>query len=135
DRLLPGFLNDKSPDLRRDAIAAELDKLERAARPTIKADLEKLFTHTRDKDQVELLAKKIAANGGKASVTEHFGFVNHASLIGPFERPDGKGLDATYPPESAKDTSGKFKGKDDAEVAWKPAATTEKYGTFDLNKL
>src|SRR5262249_5418650 len=64
DRLLPGFLNDKSPDLRRDAISAELDKLERAAKPTIKADLEKLFALTRDKDQIELVAKKIAGAGG-----------------------------------------------------------------------
>ena len=34
DRLLPGFLNDKSPDLRRDAISRELDIIEKlGARP------------------------------------------------------------------------------------------------------
>jgi hypothetical protein len=135
DRLLPGFLNDKSPDLRRDAITAALEKLERAPQPPTRGDLERLFTHTRDKDQVELLAKKIAAAGGQASVTEHYGFINHASLIGPFDSTDGKGFATAYPPESAKDATGKFKGKGDTEVAWKPAATTEKYGTFDLTKL
>jgi hypothetical protein len=135
DRLLPGFLNDKSPELRRDAIAAELEKLERAARPTTKADLEKLFTHTRDKDQVELLAKKIAANGGKANVTEHFAFLTHGAFIGPFDAPESKGFDLSYPPDTAKDASGKFKGKGGAELTWKPASTTEKYGTFDLNKI
>ena len=134
-RLLPGFLNDKSPDLRRDAIARELGILEKAARPTIKADLEKLFAYTRDKDQVDLLAKKIGDNGGKVSVTEHFGFVTHAALVGPFDNASGKAFTTTFPPEAAKDATGGFKGKGDAEVKWAPVATADKYGSFDLNKL
>lgn len=133
DRLLPGFLNDKSPDLRRDAVARELDILEKN-RPIPKADLEKLFRFTRDKDQVDLLAKKVGENGGKASVSEHFGFVTHAALVGPFDSTDGKGFTTSYPPETAKDASGAFKGKE-AEVKWAAASTGEKYGTFDLNKL
>ena len=135
DRLLPEFLNDKSPELRRDAIAHQLDILDKLARPTIKADLEKLFTHTRDKDQVELVAKKLEENGGKASISEHFGFVTHAALIGPFDSTDGKGFGIAYPPESAKDTRGTFKGKGDAELKWAAFNTTHKYGNFDLNKL
>ena len=135
DRLLPNFLNDKSPDLRRDAIARELNILEMLARPTIKADLEKLFTYTRDKDQVDLLAKKIAENGGKVSVSEHFGFVTHAMLVGPFDNTAGKAFTTVYPPESATDTSGAFKGKGDANLKWTAASTTDKYGKFDLNKL
>ena len=46
DRLLPGFLNDISPDLRRDAIARQLAILERLARPTIKADLGEVCSPT-----------------------------------------------------------------------------------------
>ncbi len=135
DRLLPGFLNDKSPDLRRDAIARELDSLEKAARPTIKADLEKLFTFTRDKDQVDLLAKKVGENGGKASVSEHFGCVTHVALVGPFDNPANKAFTTAYPPEAAPDTTGTFKGKTGAELKWVPASTTDRYGKFDLNKL
>ena len=135
DRLLPGFLNDKSPDLRRDAIARELDILEKAARPSIKADLEKLFAFARDKDQVDLLAKKITDAGGKASVSEHFGFVTHAAVVGPFDSPGGKGFTTVYPPEAAKDAAGTFKGKGGAEVKWVPASTTDKYGMFNLNKI
>ncbi|MBA4190688.1 MAG: hypothetical protein C0467_22110 [Planctomycetaceae bacterium] len=134
-RLLPGFVNDKSLELRRDAIANELDILERVARPSIKADLEKLFAATRDKDQVELLAKKLNENGGKASIAEHFGFVTYASLVGPFDAPESKGFTIAYPPESAKDTGGKFTGKDAAELKWVPASTGDKYALFDLNKL
>ncbi|HSQ56857.1 MAG TPA: hypothetical protein VLM40_14035, partial [Gemmata sp.] len=134
-RLLPGFLNDKSAELRRDAIANELAALERSARPTIKADLEKLFAASRDQDQVELLAKKLKANGGKPDVTEHFGFITHASLIGPFDAPESKGFSLTYPPETAKDAIGSFKGKADTELKWKPFSTSDLYGAFDLNKL
>ena len=134
-RLLPGFLNDKSAELRRDAIANELAALERSARPSIKADLEKLFAASRDQDQVELLAKKLKANGGKPDVTEHFGFITHASLIGPFDAPESKGFSLTYPPETAKDAMGSFKGKADTELKWKPFSTSDVHGTFDLNKL
>ncbi|MCI0699514.1 MAG: hypothetical protein L0241_00315 [Planctomycetia bacterium] len=135
DRLLPEFLNDKSSELRRDAVAHQLAIVEKLAKPTIKADLEKLFTFTRDKDQVELLAKKIEENGGKVSISEHFGFITHAALIGPFDSTAGKGFGIAYPPESAKDTRGKFKGKENAELKWAAFNTTDKYGKFDLNKF
>jgi hypothetical protein len=134
-RLLPGFLNDKSGELRRDAVAYQLELLEKAAPPSLKADLEKLFSVARDKDQVDLLAKKVNDLGGKVSVSEHFGFVTFASLIGSFDGPESKGFEIAYPPETAKDTSGKFKGKDAADVTWKPASTNDKYGKFNLNVL
>lgn len=135
DRLLPGFLNDKSADLRRAAVARELDVIEKLARPTVKADLEKLFGFARDKDQVDLLAKKVTDNGGKVSVSEHFGFVTHAALVGPFDSTGGKGFAVAYPPETAKEPKGAFKGKNDTEVKWIDSSTSDKYAQFDLNKL
>ena len=132
-RLLPGLLNDKSPDLRRDAIAHEFADIEKSARPA--DDFKKLFTYTRDKDQVDLLAKKVGESGGKVSVTEHFGFVTHAALVGPFDNTANKAFTTAYPPETATDATGTFKSKAGAEIKWKPAATTDKYGKFDLNKL
>ncbi|QJW95103.1 hypothetical protein [Frigoriglobus tundricola] len=135
DRLLPGFLNDKSADLRRDAVARELGAIEKAARPSLRADLEKLFAYARDKDQVDLIAKKIGETGGAASVSEHFGFVTHAAVVGPFDSTGGKGFATAYPPEAARDASGTFKGKGGAEVKWVTADTTDKYGKFDLNRI
>jgi hypothetical protein len=132
-RLLPGFLNDKSRELRRDAIANELERLEKAEKPA-KADLEKLFAASRDQDQVESIAKKLKAEGVTVSVPEHFGFLTRFALVGPFDGPDGKGYGIAYPPETAKAATGTFKGKE-GEVAWKPFATTDRYGAFDLNKL
>jgi hypothetical protein len=135
DRLLPGFLNDPSPDLRRDAIARELDVLERGTLRPILTDLEKLFSYTRDKDQVDLLAKKIEENGGKVSVSEHFGVVTQAALIGPFDNPEGKAFTTAYPPETATAATGTFKGKGGADLKWVPVSTTDTYGKFDLNAL
>jgi hypothetical protein len=134
-RLLPGFLNDKSPDLRRDAIANELAILDKSAKPSIRADLEKLFAASRDQDQVELIAQKLKAHGVTVSVPEHFGFITQFALIGPFDGPEGKGLTTVHPPEMAKAATGQFKGKDNAEIKWITATTTDRYGTFDLNKL
>jgi hypothetical protein len=134
DRLLPGFLNDKSPDLRRDAVARELDVIEKRGGPTAKADLERLFGSARDKDQVDLLAKKVEEAGGTVSVTGHFGFVTHVALVGPFDSPAGKGFATPFPPETATAATGTFTGKDNAALKWVTADTADKYGKFDLNK-
>jgi hypothetical protein len=134
-RLLPRFLDDKSADLRRDAIAHQIDILEAGGKKLGKDDLEKLFTLARDQDQIELLAKRLVAAGGKPNITEHFGFVNHACLIGPFDAPDSKGFETAHPPEKALEATGSFKGKDGTSVAWKPVTITDKYGSFDLTTL
>lgn len=135
DRLLPGFLNDKSADLRRAAVARDLELIDKLARPTARVAAEALFGFARDKDQVDALAKKIGDAGGKVSVSEHFGFVTHAALVGPFDSTGGKGFAVAYPPESAKAATGAFKGKNDTEVKWIDASTSDKYAQFDLNKL
>lgn len=134
-RLLPGFLNDKSSELRRSAIEFELDKLEKAPKAELAPGLEKLFGAARDKDQIELIAKKLGDNGKKVSVSEHFGFVTQFALVGPFNSNGGKGFFVAYQPEEATDATGTYTGKADAKLTWKPAATTDTLGVVDLNKL
>ena len=139
DKLLAGFINDVSADLRRDAIAAEL------AKNPAKAELEKLFAATRDTDQVELVAKKLEDDHKVSrSVTEHFGFVTHWSAIGPFDSTAGKGFATPFPPETATAATGTVKGKGDAEVTWKatvagvtrsPMSASKVYSMVDLNAL
>lgn len=135
EKLLPAFLDDKSPELRRDAIAFELERLERGGKAAPRADLEKLFAATRDKDQVELLGKKVKEAGGAASTTAHFGFVTAVQLVGPFDGPESKGFGVAYPPETAAAATGAFAGKDGAKLKWVPAATADRDGRFDLNTL
>lgn len=134
ERLLPSFVDDRSPELRRSAIEFELEKLEKGGKAASRDELLRLFRFTRDKDQVELLAKKLAVLGAGVSISEHMGFVTHFSLVGPFDSTGGKGFHTVYPPESARDISGKFTGKADAALTWKPVDTADSFGLVDLNK-
>jgi hypothetical protein len=136
DRFLPGFLNDPSQDLRRDAVAAELDKIEKATRPSAKDDLTRLLTFARDRDQVELIAQKLETDyKAKVNRTEHFGFLTHWHLIGPFDSAQGKALTVKHPPEEQVDVSKKIKGKSGADLAWVFHVTHDKYGMVDVNKV
>ena len=133
-RLLIGFLNDPSADLRRAAVAAEFEKLEKSAKPSVKADLEKLLSSARDKDQVEAIAAKLEKDyKTKISLTEHFGFITHWNLIGPFESVQGKALTLKHRPEEMVVLDEKLKGKD-GEVKWKSMFSRDKFAIVDFNK-
>jgi hypothetical protein len=135
DRLLPGFLNDPSPDLRRAAVAAELAKIEKAAKASAKDDYLKVLGFARDRDQVDAIVKKLEKDyQTKVSVAEHFGFITNWDIVGPFPSSQGKALSVHYPPEEKVVLNEKLKGKGDAEVAWKPFTTRDPYGMVDFNK-
>ncbi len=129
-RTLPKLVNDPQPDLRREAIADQLKKLkagEKAAAP-----LDRLFTLTREKEQAEELAKELEKDGKAVSVTEHFAFLTHFRVVGPFFSEKGKALTLTYPPETTP-AAAEFDGKD-GKVTWQAQATADKYGKLDLNE-
>ncbi|WP_020471142.1 hypothetical protein [Zavarzinella formosa] len=137
DRLLPGFINDPSGDLRRDAIAAVLPKAEADAKKDPKAALpvyEKLFEASRDQDQAEKIAKTLKELGGKPDLTTHFGVVNKWFIVGPFDSAKGTGFDKVYEPEKGVDLKAAYKGKDSAEVKWQPLASEDTYGLVNFNK-
>ena len=134
-KLLPTLLDDPSPDLRRAAVAAEFEKVGKQAGPAAEPQLRKLLGHARDRDQVEAVAQKLEADyKAKVNIPEHFAFVTHWQLVGPFDSEEGKALTLAYPPEKATNTLGRFPGKGGTEVAWKPHATADKFGIVDLNK-
>ncbi|HXD87145.1 MAG TPA: hypothetical protein VN641_11665 [Urbifossiella sp.] len=132
ERLLPGFLNDPSNELRRTAVAAELDKLKK--RPS-KAGFEKLLPFARDQDQVEAIAKKLDSDyQRKVNLNEHFALIAHWKVIGPFESKEGKALKIRHRPEDKVAFEEKLKGKGDKELAWTAFASREKYAWVDFNK-
>ncbi len=135
-RLLPGFLNDPSGDMRRDAVAAALPAAEEEAKtdPTAaKATYEKLFHASRDQDQAEKIAKALKDLGGEADLTGHFGVVGKWMVVGPFDSTKGVGYDKAYPPEAGVDLKATYKGKD-GDITWKPLTSGDTYGKIDLNK-
>lgn len=134
-RVLPRLLNDPQPDLRRDAIAHGLKLAPLAGNDSgggEKAAYKRLFDLTREKEQAEEVAKKLDALGEKANVTEHFAFLTHFRVVGPFFSERGKALALSYPPET-NPAAAEYDGKD-GKVTWAPQATADKYGKLDLNE-
>jgi len=136
-RLLPEMIEDPSVEIRRDAIAAALEK----AAPLIKSDPksavkehEKLFHASRDLDQTEKIIKTLKELKAEPEVNKHFGVLSEWMLVGPFDSTKGVGYAKSYEPELKVDLTAKYKGKEGKEIAWVPHVSTEQYGNVDLNK-
>ncbi len=137
ERLLPGMVLDPSVEIRRDAIAAAIDK----ATPLVKedakkaaAEFQKLFHASRDQDQVEKIAKTLKDLKVTTDLNSHFGVLTDWMLVGPFDSTKGAGYAKAYEPETKVDLAARYKGKDGKEIAWIAHANTEDYGVIDLNK-
>ena len=74
------------------------------------------------------IAKLLEKQGQNVSVTEHFGYVTHWQVIGPFDSTDGAGYAKAYPPEANAAGGLKPAGKDGKELEWRPLVTTDKSG-------
>jgi hypothetical protein len=136
-RLLPGMVEDPSVELRRDAIAAALEKAEPLVKSDPKkavAEYERLFHASRDLDQTEKIAKALKGLGAPPDLNKHFGVVADWSLVGPFDSTGGAGYAKAHAPEAKVDLAAIYKGKDDAELKWKPHTSTAEFGAVDLNK-
>jgi hypothetical protein len=135
DRLMPGFADDPSVELRRDAVARIIDQ---AAANTDQEAAKKLyreaFDHARDVDQIRELTEKLKKLGVEVDLPRHYGFITKWRLIGPFDNVGGKGFNTIYPPETEIKLDAKYPGKDGKEVAWIEHETAEPYGKVDLNK-
>ncbi|MBA4018022.1 MAG: hypothetical protein C0483_12680 [Pirellula sp.] len=134
DRLMPGFLNDPSTELRRESIERLLTQ---AAASKDEAASKKLqrqaFEAARDLDQIKSLAEKLEKLGEPVDLPSHFGFVMQWKLIGPFDNAGEKGFDVAYPPETEINPAAKYPGKEGKEVGWIDHTTTDKHGVVDLN--
>jgi hypothetical protein len=135
NRLMAGFLNDPSTELRRDAVARVLEAAEKAAGDAEKKTLyQQAFAASRDVDQINAASAALEKLGTKVDLPSHFGFVTSWKVIGPFDNKGEKGFNVVYPPEEKIDLAAKYAGKDGKEVAWIDHTTADKYGDVDLNK-
>jgi hypothetical protein len=134
ERLLPGLLNDASGPIRRDAIAAALTKAEKLEGEPAKKEYTRLFAFVRDQDQADKIVKVLDKHGAKPDLIGQFGIIANWHVVAPFDSTKGIGFAKVYEPEKKVDLSVSYKGKNDAEVKWKPFASTDPYGVVDLNK-
>lgn len=135
-RLLPGLLDDPSPDLRHDAVGrllAEAESLASAGKkpqaiPVFKSSL----AFAREKDQIDKAATKLRELGQPIDLARQYGFILDWKLIGPFPNPAQKGADTAYSPEKAIDFAAAYDGSS-GKVHWKDFVTPSEAGQVDLN--
>jgi len=142
------FLNDPGAELRRAAIAAEIESLgdlknlsdlpqDDPRRKDAIQKLRQLFDAARDRDQVEELAQLLRQFGEQVDLGAHYGYITTWWFVGPFDNHEGVGFETVYPPETQAtmpDLTATYQGKH-GPVTWKKVTTPDDYGTFDLNKI
>jgi hypothetical protein len=138
DRLIPGMLDDPSVELRRDAIARAIKEAEPLLKKEDKSEAkkayQKIFKASRDKDQIDGIAKTLKGLGVEADLAGHFGFIRDWMIVAPFDSTNGAGYTQKYEPETKVDLSAVYKGKKGEEARWKSHCSTDSYGVVDLNK-
>jgi hypothetical protein len=139
ERLLPTMLQDPSPDLRRDAVAAVVKEAEGLAKKGDKEGEKKAylraFQAACDPEQVDAIAKKLSELGEKVDIARHMGFVQQWHLVVPFDNGNEVGFGMAYPPEKGVDLKSVYKGKNGAEARWKGYVSTDPHGLVNLNAL
>jgi hypothetical protein len=128
----PAFINDPSLELRRDAVAAALAKLPKEG--DRKAGLRTILASTRDRDQVDAIAKELKGLGDEFDLAAHFGFVRNWTVLSTFDNTEEKGFAAVYEPEKKLDWNTLPTGKDKKPTEWKKLTSTDPYGKIDLAK-
>jgi len=137
DRLIPGMINDASPEFRRDAVArliAQATKLHEESNKEAESKiLRQALNGAIDDDQVKAIVKPLKELGEIVDLQKHFGFLTEWYLIGPFDNVGLKGFNIAYPPEAERNFKAKYAGKS-GEVEWKSYSTQDEYGTLDIAK-
>jgi hypothetical protein len=141
--MVPRFLHDPSPELRREAVAKLLDeaaeqKASHAQEETLRQTYRKALSGACDLDQVKTVQAELAKLGEKVDLARHFGFLTSWKVIGPFDNRGSDGFDAVFPPEEEIDLAAVYQGKpregEDRKVEWRDTTTQDEFGIVDLNK-
>ena len=137
DRLIPGMLQDASPEFRRDAVQRLIKSAKKATEDKEVEQAGKLYRQALvgavDDDQVKAIVVPLREMGQQVDLQKHFGFLTEWSLAGPFDNTGFKGFDIAYPPEKGVDLTAKYAGKE-GEVTWQKFSTTDEYGVFNIAK-
>lgn len=135
ERIVPQFLNDPSVELRREAVARLIEQGEAAKKAEKSEEAVRLFQEAfaaaRDRDQVDLPAKRLKELGHEVDLVRHDGMIVDWMVIGPFDNTEEAGFDKVYPPETEFDVEAKYKGKRD-QVGWIPYHSKSRVGRTEL---
>jgi hypothetical protein len=136
-RLIDGFRDDPSPDLRRVTVQQLMDMgaiYSKSGRTNeAVAQYQTAIRSAREADQVEDIAKELKKLGSPVSLLSVFGWVTDWKVIGPFDNKDRLGFEKVFPPEQGIDLNAEYDGLN-GKVKWQDFRTTGDYGMVDLNK-
>ena len=135
EQMLDAMREDSSLELRFDAIAQAIDRLEKSAEPKA---LKSLLNSARHPDQIEAISKKLKKAGEPVDQAQVFGFLMNWQLIGPFDNRGQKNFSTVFDVEkdllaNAVGPTKKYPGKS-GEVAWQEYVSDDDAGIVDLAK-
>ena len=132
-KLIPGFIDDPAPELRRDAVAQIIeDAIAESDKKSACSLYEKALAAARDVDQIELTAEALREKQREVDLPKIMGFLMRWKVIGPFDNTDRKGFNVPYPPEKKIDFSADYDGKK-GKVKWTDFSTSDQFGKVDIN--
>ena len=139
DAIVPGFIDDPSPGLRREAVARLIDEGQNLFNQERKEEsittLTSALEAAREVDQIDEIAKLLREKlDQKVDLPRQFGFLMYWDLIAPFDNTDRGGFDLAYPPEESIDLDGSYPDKEGKEISWQAYSTSDDYGMVDFNK-
>lgn len=135
--LLPSFINDPGPEMRRDAVAQLESEASGSAKAGDKAAAVATFRRAlgsaREAEQIDGIARQLRELGDTVDLREALGWVTQWRVIGPFDNTGGAGFVRAFPTEESLDAAAEYDGKS-GRVGWKDFETRDDYGLVDFNR-
>ncbi|MGE3310946.1 MAG: hypothetical protein AB7O66_13330 [Limisphaerales bacterium] len=137
EALLPGFVDDPSAELRREAVQRLIDRASGTfadgRKDAASALYQQALVFARDADQIEALTKPLKELGRPVDLVQQLGFLVNWKVIGPFDNTDRAGFEKVFAPETELNFDAEYDGKE-GKVRWKDFASTHEMGMVDFNK-
>ena len=133
NQLIPSFIDDPIPALRREAVAQILINAKKTENEEDKIKLyQKALVKGREVDQITEASQALEENGEKVNLTRLMGFLINWHTIGPFQNKDRNGFSTVYPPETRINHKEKYQGTS-GSTSWTAFSTEDKLGMLDIN--
>lgn len=135
--IVPGLLNDPSPELRRDAIELLIKKgkslEEEGKKNSAILVYRQALNSAVEANQIKPLSESLKKLGTNVDLPKHFGFLMRWQAIGPFDNTNRAGFDTIFPPEKEIKLDSQYKGKG-VTAKWQPIESYDPFGKIDFNK-
>lgn len=138
EQLIPGMLNDPSPEFRRDAVELLLKQAAQVEGAAATDLYRRALGGAVHEDQVKTIAEALRKAGETVDISRHFGFVTSWKIVGPFDNREEKGFAVAYAPETEiaqerPNVEAEYDGMN-GKVRWQTVETTDDFGVVDIAK-